>query len=144
MLATNRPSESEYRSVRNYLETYKPLHRTEMDYIEHKQDLITLRPGRDHAWLDRSIDHLLHILDKPFPFLTVSIPDSAILKTLSWPYTDHRQSECFVLQYATSPSNHSKISHKVFRKTPSNLVPREKSTLPAHASTSWQALSSQS
>jgi hypothetical protein len=73
MLATNRPSDSEYRSVRNYLETYKPLHNTEMDYIQHKHDLITLRPGRDHAWLDRSIDRSLHILNKPFPFLTVCI-----------------------------------------------------------------------
>jgi hypothetical protein len=73
MLATNRPSDSEYRSVRNYLETYKPLHNTEMDYIQHKADLITLRPGRDHAWLDRSINHSLHILNKSFPFLTVCI-----------------------------------------------------------------------
>ena len=98
MLAINRPSESEYRSVRNYLETYKPLHRTEMEYIQHKQDLITLRPGRDHAWLDRSIDHTLHILDKPFPFLTVCIPNSVIINTLSWQEADHLQSACSALQ----------------------------------------------
>jgi hypothetical protein len=72
LLAANRPSESEYRSVRNYIESYNPLHDSEQEYIQHKQDLITLRPGRNHARLDRAIDGALRLLHKPFPFVNVS------------------------------------------------------------------------
>lgn len=71
MLAFNRPTTQEYRSLRNYIEYEQPLHGNEQDYIQHKEDLVILRPGRDHAWLDRSIEHSLHVLHKPFPFLHV-------------------------------------------------------------------------
>lgn len=71
LLAVNRPTDQEYRSVRNYIANNNPLHDTEQEYIRHKHDLITLRPGRDHAWLDRTIDRSLQILHKPFPFLNV-------------------------------------------------------------------------
>ena len=74
LLAASRPSESEYRSVRNYIETNNSLHDSEQEYIHHKQDLITLRPGRDHAWLDRAIDRALRLLHRPFPFVNVSQP----------------------------------------------------------------------
>ncbi|GAB7325601.1 hypothetical protein MBLNU13_g09592t1 [Cladosporium sp. NU13] len=69
LLAINRPTDPEYRSVQTYISNNNPLHATEQDYIRHKHDLITLRPGRDHAWLDRTIDRSLQILHKPFPFL---------------------------------------------------------------------------
>lgn len=70
LMAANRPSSSEYRSVRNYINRNKPLIPAELEYIKHKEDLITLRPGRDHAWLDRSIERTLQFL--PFDFVKVS------------------------------------------------------------------------
>ncbi|KAK4540333.1 hypothetical protein LTR36_009290, partial [Oleoguttula mirabilis] len=70
MMTFNRPSGSEYTSVYNYLDNEKPIHKLERSYIEHKEDLVTLRPGREHAWLDRSIEFLLRKLDGPLPLLT--------------------------------------------------------------------------
>ncbi|KAL1585295.1 hypothetical protein WHR41_05920 [Cladosporium halotolerans] len=67
--ASNRPSASEYNAVRMYLRNNKPLVDEEMDYLQYKEDLITLRPGRDHAWLDRRIERSIHILQRPFPFI---------------------------------------------------------------------------
>ena len=69
-MAANRPSASEYRSVCRYIRQNKPLVRRELEYIQYKDDLVTLRPGRDHAWLDRSIERVLRF--QPFPFINVS------------------------------------------------------------------------
>ena len=33
----------------------------EMEYILEKADLVTLRPGREHAWLDGMIENILKI-----------------------------------------------------------------------------------
>lgn len=68
----HRPSASEYESVSNYLNNIKPVHRFERQYIRHKEDLVTLRPGREHAWLDRCIEYSLEKLHRPCPWLVVS------------------------------------------------------------------------
>ena len=34
----------------------------ESAYIYEKEDLVTLRPGRDHAWLDNLLERLLRII----------------------------------------------------------------------------------
>lgn len=66
----NRPSEKEFTSVRNYIEgEHWPVEGEEASYILHKDDLVTLRPGREHAWLDRLIETMLRLLHKPFPFV---------------------------------------------------------------------------
>jgi len=70
LTASNRPSSSEYRSVCRYISQNKPLIPEELEYIQHKEDLVTLRPGRDHAWLDRSIERVLRL--RLFSFLNVS------------------------------------------------------------------------
>lgn len=36
-----------------------PLYEQESDFIYHKEDLITLRPGREHAWLDGVLERIL-------------------------------------------------------------------------------------
>lgn len=77
--ASNRPSASEYNAVRMYLRNNKPLVDEEMEYLQYKEDLITLRPGRDHAWLDRRIERSIHILQRPFPFINVCRPSSSTL-----------------------------------------------------------------
>lgn len=70
LTASNRPSSSEYRSVCRYISQNKPLIPEELEYIQHKEDLVTLRPGRDHAWLDRGIERVLRL--QPFSFINVS------------------------------------------------------------------------
>jgi hypothetical protein len=59
LVALNRPSQSEYNSVDNYIHNTQPLRKEEQAWIQCKEDLITLRPGREHAWLDTIIEHLL-------------------------------------------------------------------------------------
>lgn len=78
--AANRPSESEYRSVRNYLDSTAPLHYREQEFIQYKEDLITLRPGRDHAWLDRRIERALQVLHRPFPWLNVRNSEPCLIR----------------------------------------------------------------
>lgn len=60
----NRPSKADWRSVDNYLFTNKPLKKVEMNFISCKEDLITLRPGREHAWLDIGVENALRWLHK--------------------------------------------------------------------------------
>ena len=59
LVALNRPSRSEYNSVENYFHNTQPLRKEEQSWIQCKEDLVTLRPGREHAWLDTGIEHLL-------------------------------------------------------------------------------------
>lgn len=54
-----RPTESEYNSVENYIHVMQPLEPREQAWIQWKEDLVTLRPGREHAWLDTTIEHIL-------------------------------------------------------------------------------------
>jgi hypothetical protein len=52
----NRPSSSEHESVRNFFNRRQPVVPSELQFINCKEDLITLRPGREHAWLDAAIE----------------------------------------------------------------------------------------
>ena len=62
LVSLNKPSEAEYRSLRNYMKNKKPLVKAEENWIEWKEDMITIRPGREHAWLDRCVEHVLRLL----------------------------------------------------------------------------------
>lgn len=55
----NRPSESDYTSVENYMHNREPLLEAEGSWIRKKEDLITLRSGREYAWLDSGIKKIL-------------------------------------------------------------------------------------
>ena len=60
MLSLGRPAARDYRSVRNYIEADGgQLFEEESRFIYEKHDLITLRPGREHAWLDTIVERLL-------------------------------------------------------------------------------------
>jgi uncharacterized protein DUF6594 len=58
MVALNRPAKSDHRSVDSFM-IDEPLAKEENTWIQHKEDLVTLRPGREHAWLDAGIERLL-------------------------------------------------------------------------------------
>lgn len=55
LAAINRPTEREYRSVASFIKHQAPLVDGEVDYIYHKSDVVTLRPGRETAWLDHAV-----------------------------------------------------------------------------------------
>jgi len=61
----NRPSASEHRSVLNYIHKVGPVDDEESQYVYCREDLVTLRPGRENAWLDKSIERLLKALHCP-------------------------------------------------------------------------------
>lgn len=71
MLAFSRPTEDEYRSVRDWLFDTKPVYDKELQYIRRKDDIVTLRPDREHAFLDTTIERVLFALSRPFPFSKV-------------------------------------------------------------------------
>jgi hypothetical protein len=61
LAAANRPPERDYKSVAKFMDHKKPLMRGDDDFIYNKEDLITLRPGRESAWLDTFIERLLKL-----------------------------------------------------------------------------------
>ena len=54
-----RPSDRDYRSVKRWVEGNKPLIPDEEEFIHCKEDLITLRSGRECAWFDVFVERLL-------------------------------------------------------------------------------------
>jgi hypothetical protein len=60
MVALHRPSKGDYRSVQNFMGNRTPLiNEHEASWVKHEEDLVTLRAGREHAWLDTGIEKLL-------------------------------------------------------------------------------------
>lgn len=60
--ALDRPSHRDYRSVLHFMENDGgPVYEHESGFIYEKEDLVTIRPGRDHAWLDNLLEWLLHL-----------------------------------------------------------------------------------
>ena len=58
----NKPSHREHASVREWLDNAKPVASAEQDFIHRREDLITLRPGREHAFLDSFIEWVIRRL----------------------------------------------------------------------------------
>lgn len=73
----NPASKRDYRSVKNYFERNAPICGVE-SYIYCKEDLITLKPGRENAWLDGIIHKVLHNL--PSKHIRVSALPAATYK----------------------------------------------------------------
>ena len=57
----NRPPARDYLSVKSYFDEETPLCNIE-SYIYHKEDLISLKPGRENAWLDVVVEKFLQKL----------------------------------------------------------------------------------
>jgi hypothetical protein len=64
LAAANRPPERDYNSVANFVHHKKPLLQGDDDFIYNKEDLITLRPGRESAWLDATIEKILKLFPR--------------------------------------------------------------------------------
>jgi hypothetical protein len=63
LVALQRPSNRDYRSVRHWIHNVAPLVSEEQDYILWKEDIITLRHGREWAGFDGLVEELLHKMD---------------------------------------------------------------------------------
>lgn len=59
MAALNKPAERDYRSVEGYVFEKKPLFDEEYGFIYNKEDLITLRDGRETTFLDNLTEKML-------------------------------------------------------------------------------------
>ncbi|KAI9647713.1 hypothetical protein NHQ30_004099, partial [Ciborinia camelliae] len=64
--AMNRPAESDYRSVERYIFDKKPLVDEEQGFIYEKEDLVTLREGREGAFLDTMTERFLQVFHCAF------------------------------------------------------------------------------
>ena len=60
-MSLNKPSNSEFESVGRFLNNRQSLGKKEPCWIQHKEDVITLRTGRDHAWLDDIVEGFLKL-----------------------------------------------------------------------------------
>lgn len=65
MMVLRRPTSSEYESLRNYCDYDANFTELEEEWTHCKEDMVTLRPGREHAWLDRVIEYVLGAFQCP-------------------------------------------------------------------------------
>jgi hypothetical protein len=80
-----RPSERDHQSVRNWFHNMAPLVDEEQDYIPWKEDIVTLRHGREWTSFDGMVEAMLSKIDSPpirVSNLHISDP-KALLKTRS-------------------------------------------------------------
>lgn len=64
MAALQRPSSRDYNSVRDWFYDFKPLVENEQSFIRRKEDIVTLRKGRECAGFDSFIERVLSRTDR--------------------------------------------------------------------------------
>ena len=58
--ALDQPSNRDYQSVLNFMDNGgSQLYEEEMRFIREKEDLVTLKSGREQAWLERLVEDIL-------------------------------------------------------------------------------------
>ena len=82
LVSFNKPASGDYKSVVNYMKEVEPVIQKERDWVRRLEDLITLRSGREHAWLDAGIEHLLKFFQqrlglKKIIEVSIQLPNSA-------------------------------------------------------------------
>ncbi|KAI1616841.1 hypothetical protein EDD36DRAFT_472183 [Exophiala viscosa] len=65
MTALNKPTSSEYDSLWWWMRDNKPLYAGDAMFVREREDLITLRPGREYASLDAMVEKMLRWLPWP-------------------------------------------------------------------------------
>ena len=82
MKALDRPTTRDYRSVLHFMENDGgPLYKKESEFIYEKEDLVTIKPGRDHAYLDGILERILRACRCK---LTIVSPLTATSVILNW------------------------------------------------------------
>lgn len=64
LILSNRPAGRDYNSVKNFMWNEKPLMQGDAEFIYNREDLITLRPGRETAWLDVFVERTLKLFPR--------------------------------------------------------------------------------
>lgn len=59
LVAMNKPPMRDQLSLRNYIEGRQCLVESEAAFAYHKEDLVSLRPGRDHSFVDAFVERML-------------------------------------------------------------------------------------
>ena len=59
LVAMNKPPQRDQLSLRNYIENRNCIVEEESAFAYHKEDLVTLRPGRDHSFVDAFVERML-------------------------------------------------------------------------------------
>ncbi|MCJ1455937.1 hypothetical protein MMC28_006294 [Mycoblastus sanguinarius] len=98
--ALNQPSSRDYKSVLHFMENDGgQLFEEEMEFIYEKEDLVTLRPGREYAWLDGMIERAIQIFRCRiimFFFSPKETRDKAKDKAINY-YSRNRISACVTM-----------------------------------------------
>ena len=63
VMSLQRPSKKDYESVRNWFCDQKPLIDEEAEYVWRKEDIVTLRSGRECAGFDGLVEDCISKLD---------------------------------------------------------------------------------
>ena len=63
MRCFEKPTERDFKFVRNYILNEKPIVAGEEGWIHLRDDLVALRPPKEPDWLEGQIVRLLHLLD---------------------------------------------------------------------------------
>lgn len=59
----NRPTEKDHRSTVNFIENDADmLAAGDDEFVYLKDDLVTLRTGREHAWLDDAVERMIQVV----------------------------------------------------------------------------------
>lgn len=66
IVSFQRPTDRDYKSVCNWFHNVAPLVGDEQDYIKWKEDIVTLRYGREWASFDGIVEEMLHKIDCRF------------------------------------------------------------------------------
>lgn len=64
LVLSNRPAERDYNSLKNFMWNKKPLLEGDAQFVYNKDDLVTLRPGRETAWLDNAVERILKLFPR--------------------------------------------------------------------------------
>ena len=59
--AMEKPTDRDHASLTNFFDNEAPVGDSDREFLLHKEDLITIRAGRDRAWLDAAVEALLRL-----------------------------------------------------------------------------------
>jgi len=97
IVAMQRPSRRDWRSVKNWLINEKPLVPSESKFIRRKEDLVTLRVGREGAGFEGVVEQMLSRTDR---FLTKRLKCRIIKRMFMTPELREKTSDQAVNYYA--------------------------------------------
>ena len=81
MAALNKPTHAEHTSVKRWMDMEQPLIGDDAGFIAEREDLVTLRPGREYAWLDAAVEKLIQNLHMP----ALEVSNLLLLKAVNDP-----------------------------------------------------------